>query len=285
MNNTSLIKKCPICHSEKLFSTGIFIESNEIIYCNLCQHQFNNCSLDDFNNSIQKFEHHSGTAPKTKDLQRRTKRLNKIFKEFIPKSIKNGRYLDIGCSDGFTLGVAKEYGLNAYGVETAKKPGNIAKQNGFDVHIGSLESAKFNDNSFDVISLFEVIEHIPNPNPILKEIFRILDSNGILIISTGNARSISARVLKANWDYYDLFGHGGHINFYCKNSIELLCNDHNLKIKKILTRRISLTSCPNSGRITDYFLKILSEILSFPIKKIGLGHDMIVSFSSQKNSL
>ena len=285
MNNTSLIKKCPACRSEILSSTGVFIENNEIIQCNLCQHQFNNCSLDDFNNSMQKFEHHSGTSPKKKDLQRRVKRLNKIFKRFIPKSIKKGRYLDIGCSDGFTLGVAKKYGLNSHGVEIAKKPGNIAKKNGFNVHIGPLESAQFKDNSFDVISLFEVIEHVPDPEAILKEIYRILNNNGVLIISTGNAQSISARVLKSNWDYYDFYGHGGHINFYCKNSIELLCNNHNLKINKILTRRISLTSSPNSGNILDYFLKIISEIISFPIGKIGLGHDMIVSFSPKKNSL
>jgi len=282
MNNVALIQKCPVCQGSDLSSTGIFIGKNEIIGCNLCHHQFNNCSLDDFNSSIQKFERHSGTSPKKKDIQRRAKRLNNIFNKFIPKSIKNGRYLDIGCSDGFTLGVAKKYGLNSYGVETAKRPGNIAKKNGFNVHIGSLESAQFKNNSFDIISLFEVIEHIPDPSTLLKEISRILKNDGILIISTGNTQSVSASILKANWDYYNLYPHGGHINFYCKNSIELLCNNHNLKIKKILTRRVSLTSRPKSGKIIDHLLKILSEIFSFSIGKMGLGHDMIVSFSSQK---
>ena len=114
-----------------------------------------------------------------------TKPYKKIFK-YLKRESVNGSLLDIGCSNGEFMYSAKKEGFAVSGVELNSYTAKIAKNNGLNVFIGSLENANFSYGSFDVIFLGDLIEHVEDPEKLVKKCFELLKMNGILIVSTPN---------------------------------------------------------------------------------------------------
>ena len=102
----------------------------------------------------------------------------------IERYKKNGgRLLDVGTGFGFFLSEMKERGWEVVGVEISKQAITYARNGlGLTVHEGPLEKIGFPENDFDVVSGFYVIEHLPNPMEFLKECYRILNPEGILLL-------------------------------------------------------------------------------------------------------
>ena len=96
------------------------------------------------------------------------------------------RALEIGCGTGQFLEKLRSTGWNATGVELAEQPAAIARNRGFEVHTGRLESAEFSAASFDAVHLYMVLEHVPHPTETLTEIYRLLEPGGWLVFSVPN---------------------------------------------------------------------------------------------------
>jgi len=109
-----------------------------------------------------------------------------------------GRILDIGCGIGSFIYAAEKIGWQAYGVDIGPAI-SVAKEHNLSVFKGRLEDASFPENYFDVISMFDVIEHISDLNSLMETIRKNLRNNGLLIIKTPNLRCLTARLLKQNW--------------------------------------------------------------------------------------
>lgn len=271
-----LITNCPACGQDRFSHTGIIIENHELLRCTECGQQINSCSREDFEVAASSFQQSQGTAPSPSDQPRRVKRISKYLSAAL-KSINTQSqgqltHLDIGCSDGFTMEVAQSLGFSSMGVETAQAPAENAINKGLNVFHGQLEEKGFSAEEFDLITLFEVIEHIPEPLTLMAEIQRILKKGGCLLITTGNVRSLTAWLLKNDWDYYQFTTHGGHISFFSPSSIRHLGSRVGLETLNITTRRVSLTAQPNSHKL----LKYLAELITLPVSATGWGHDMIV---------
>jgi 2-polyprenyl-3-methyl-5-hydroxy-6-metoxy-1,4-benzoquinol methylase len=100
------------------------------------------------------------------------------------------RLLDIGCALGSMLEEAKAAGWDSVGVETSEFAAKYAAENtGCPVYAGTLEKAAFRSESFDVVTLMDVIEHVPEPIALINEIFRVLRPGGVLFIVTPNFSS------------------------------------------------------------------------------------------------
>jgi 2-polyprenyl-3-methyl-5-hydroxy-6-metoxy-1,4-benzoquinol methylase len=125
-----------------------------------------------------------------------------IFQKIIDKIIifkPQGRLLDVGCSVGILLDVAQKNGFDVKGVEVSTWASEFARQKGFDVITGGLLDAKYSENSFDVVVLNHVLEHLPNPVAILLEAKRILKGDGLLVIGVPNFGSYMAAIKKGKW--------------------------------------------------------------------------------------
>ncbi|MEK7091930.1 MAG: class I SAM-dependent methyltransferase [Patescibacteria group bacterium] len=113
-----------------------------------------------------------------------------------------GRLLDIGCSNGQFMYWARERGLNPVGVELNSGTAEIAQRNGLEVFIGTLDQAHFPDQSFDLIFLGDLIEHVSDPRMIIKECQRLLSPGGFLAIITPNLDCFWS---KSTWQLYRWF--------------------------------------------------------------------------------
>jgi len=112
--------------------------------------------------------------------------------------------LDVGCSSGDRLIVMKDAGLVPAGVEISPAADYASQRLGLDVRRGTLEEAHFEDGRFRAVTLYNVLEHIHDPRPVLGEVRRILAPRGWLAIQVPNAASLQARVFGRRWAAMDV---------------------------------------------------------------------------------
>lgn len=124
-------------------------------------------------------------------------RLKELVSEFEPFR-ETGRILDVGCGQGLLLEEAKSQGWSCYGTEYSEDAIDFGRARGFVMHVGELKADSFEPNSFDVVALTEVVEHMSNPLEDLRTVSGFLRDGGFLYLTTPNFNSLSRRTLGAS---------------------------------------------------------------------------------------
>ena len=145
-----------------------------------------------------------------------------------------------------------------------------------ELHQGLLEEQHFPAASFDVVTLFEVIEHLPAPMALLHECHRILRPNGILVASTGNTASWTVAAMQARWDYFQIAQDAGHVSFFNPRSIALVAARTGFGVAHIGTTRVRFFEESAAPRWLYRLGKIAAEFANLPARLLGTGHDMLV---------
>lgn len=155
---------------------------------------------------------------------------------------QKGKLLDIGAGTGDFLLTAKNDGWETIGVEPSERAKNIAKEKGisFVEEISALES-----NSLDVITMWHVLEHVPNLEHQIRELKRLLKPTGTLIVAVPNYKSFDAGHYETFWAAYDVPIHFWH---FSKKSIQLLFERVDMKLEKILPMKFD-----------SFYVSLLSE--------------------------
>jgi len=147
-------------------------------------------------------------------------------------SNKKGKLFDVGAATGFFINLAKEYGFSVSGVEISDFAADIARKRGFDVKTGVLEFKEIDKESFDVITMLDVIEHMPDPEVSLQISNKILKSGGLLVINTPDSGSIYSKMMGKNWhllippEHIHLFNKDGIKKLLQRNGFELVMSTH-----------------------------------------------------------
>ena len=117
--------------------------------------------------------------------------------------------LDIGCGTGELLGQIRRGGnQHLTGIEPSPRAAAVAReQHGLNVRTGTLEQARFPDESFDTVLLSHSLEHLPSPRKTMSEIQRVLKPGGAVVIWAPNARSMAASILGRYWMGWDVPRH------------------------------------------------------------------------------
>ena len=116
------------------------------------------------------------------------KRYNEILDQFEPYR-KTNKLLDVGCGIGYFLEVAKKRGWEVYGTEYTDEAMRICSDKGIEMSHGALEDDTFDSGTFDIITSFEVIEHINNPAEDAQYIHKFLRKGGLFYLTTPNFNS------------------------------------------------------------------------------------------------
>ena len=152
----------------------------------------------------------------------------KLLQRFKDK----GKLLDVGCAEGFFLKTAEKI-YDVEGIEISKYASVYAKKNlKLNVKEATLQDFKTNTR-YDIITLWDVIEHLHNPIQQLRIINGLLKKEGVLVISTGDISSLSAKISGRKWH---LMTPPQHLQFFSKKSLINAIERSGFSIEKILYR-------------------------------------------------
>lgn len=142
-----------------------------------------------------------------------------------------GNLLDLGAGTGEFLMTAKQKGWSVVGVEPSEKARSIASTKNIELITSTSTLA---ENSFDVITMWHVLEHVPGYNQQIIELKRLLKPDGVLIVAVPNFNSFDAKYYKEFWAAFDVPRHLFH---FSKTAIRKIFESHDMKLEKILPMR------------------------------------------------
>lgn len=195
----------------------------------------------------------------------------KLFQNLVNPS---SAVLDYGAGNGFLVSKLKKQHWNAFGVEPSSYARKQAEQFNTKLY-SSLE--ELGDQKFSAISLWHVLEHIPNYKEVLIQLTALLEEEGYLILALPNYNSWDASYYNSFWAAYDVPRHAYH---FSKESIAILAEEFNLnliKVKPMLfdSFYVSYLSEKNKGSkipfIKGIFIGFLSNCVGF-FKKEHSSH-------------
>jgi 2-polyprenyl-3-methyl-5-hydroxy-6-metoxy-1,4-benzoquinol methylase len=137
---------------------------------------------------------------------------------------------------------AKQNGWNTIGVEPSEKAKGIAIGKGIQF---SDSTEELESNSFDVITMWHVLEHVPNLEIQIKELKRLVKPNGTIIIAVPNFKSYDANYYGKFWAAFDVPIHFWH---FSKTAIKLLFEKEDIKLEKVLPMKFD-----------SFYVSLLSE--------------------------
>ncbi|MDR4508713.1 MAG: class I SAM-dependent methyltransferase [Candidatus Brocadiaceae bacterium] len=128
--------------------------------------------------------------------------LRQIIKKYNIRADEHKRVLDIGCAGGAFLKAAHDLGFSVTGVEPSAWLCEYGKNEyGLDIRSGVLSDYDFDAASFDIISLWDVVEHLPMPCKVLSRAHTLLKDDGLLIVNYPDYDSWAARFLGSRWPF------------------------------------------------------------------------------------
>ena len=237
-------KKCPWCNSENnhqfLALKDYFLTQEEfkILECNECKLLFTSpCPTPDKIGNYYKSEDYLSHNEEKKGLF--AKIYNKVKKINIKNKFNitvNGQQstdnnlLDIGCGVGDFLLYAKEKGCNVTGIEPGEDARKIAEKK-LDCKILSPEELQnIPDNSFDIITMWHVLEHVADLKTEIHHLQRILKKDGRLVLALPNYKSYDAEYYKDKWAAYDV---PRHLSHFSQTSIKNIFKETTLQLVDI----------------------------------------------------
>lgn len=230
---------CLICKSEKLITLKDYTKFN-LTKCGKCGFVF----MKQIPTTEELSKHYSTYSyGREQYLSPITiKNYNLLLDEF-EKYRKNNRLLDVGCGMGFFLEQAKKRGWEVYGTEYSPKAVEINEAKGIKMMQGQLNSTLFKDTDFDIVTSFEVIEHINNPLEEVREIYKLLRKGGLFYCTTPNFNSLLRYYLKEN---YNVINYPEHLSYYTKKTLNKLLTENGFRQLKTLAHGISITRLETS---------------------------------------
>ncbi len=258
-----LVAKCDLCNRTNF--TFLFKSPDKKINNNLFRwYKCNNCGLIFLNplpsvsesGAHYSLEYHLRNKKNSETYFKLEKLANSkllVFKLLRPLfrttyAVPKGRLLDVGCGSGEFLLQMKNK-MDCYGID----PNALCcEAQNIRIYKKTLAEAKFPNKFFDIITLYDVLEHLPNPLETLAEARRILKPSGILIVRVPNSESLLFKLFGKHWPGADTPHHAFIFNTH---TLKEYLKDSELIIKKI--RCMSTPYC-----IVAILLKIINKNLT-----------------------
>jgi len=234
----SSLNYCPCCKKKNLKLLHKFQE-DYLNKCEFCGLAFDSRkpSNEELKNYYQRYSY-SKLRPCPSATAQSFLNLINEFRKYR----KNGNILDIGCGQGDFLFEAQKHGWKTFGSEYSDSAISLCRNRGLNVVKEPISLFSFGNMKFDVITSFEVIEHIQTPNEFLETARSLLRPGGIFYFTTPNFNSILRHLEGSK---FAIICYPEHLCFYSKKTIRHLSEKNGFIIKKISTTGIDLARLRN----------------------------------------
>jgi len=192
-----------------------------------------------------------------------------------------GRHLlDVGAYCGYFLEVARERGFRAEGLELSRWAADHARRSGFTVHSEPLVQRARAGTRYDVLTMWDVLEHLPDPREELRAARALLGPGGRLHLSTIDTGSLIARLLGARWPWLmDM-----HLVYFDRATLSALLEETGFRVLSIRTYSHTVSagyllrkvgaSFPALGALARAAARVVPPRWPIPV---NLGDNMLVS--------
>lgn len=160
---------------------------------------------------------------------------------------RTGRILDFGSGSGAFLEVARDLGWHAHGVEFGEAAALCAEK-GFEVHEGPLGADRFPAGHFDVVTAFEVVEHLAHPRKELESVARSIRPGGACYLTTPNFDSLSRRLLRERWR---IVSYPEHLNYFTTATLTRLVETTGFRRVSVTTSGLSVAELRRGSGAID----------------------------------
>lgn len=150
--------------------------------------------------------------------------IRSVFNKYAGKT-KTEQIIDIGCGTGINLDILKNYGKRIIGVDNSEVAISYAKERGYEdiLLVNDISKLPYSDNTTGIITMLDVLEHLPEENKALKECHRILKNGGLLIVTVPAYQFL--------WSEHDIALH--HYRRYTARKLKHILEQNNFRIVKI----------------------------------------------------
>lgn len=190
------------------------------------------------------------------------------FFSYADRWCKEKKFLDIGCATGMLLQHMKKLNWKEKGVEVCEEAARygIGKR-GVDIVIGTLQAARFNNESFSAVHCSHLVEHLTDPRSFFAEVRRILKPSGLFIVATPNIDGFQAKLFKEKWRS----AIADHMVLFSKKTLENYFSEYGFTVLKNKTwGGLAEGSAPRVlKRITDRTVKVLGwgDVMIYLVQK------------------
>jgi SAM-dependent methyltransferase len=184
----------------------------------------------------------------------------KYLTDFVRILGKTGRLLDIGAATGYFMRIAETKGWKVHGIEISAYAAELGKSRGLDIETGTVHQTTFAKESFDLVTMWDVVEHMPDPILDIKKIRTLIKPNGLVAINTPDSGSLFARILGSRWH---LFVPPEHIFYFNRNSLRMLLERNGFEVLEV--------GCVGKRFTVEYIMHTLSRWQNLGIWKKLLG--------------
>lgn len=235
--------KCLVCKSNNIKTLAGY-EKHDLVQCRSCRFVFMRRIP-----TIEELTAHYSLYPYDKEQFLSPVTIvsyNNLLQTFNQYKSRN-TVLDYGCGQGWLLDVARENGWKTYGTEYSAVAVDKCRKKGITMHQGELNPANYEPESFDVIIMSEVIEHINNPEEELIKMFSLLRKGGLLYITTPNFNCYLRYYLK---EKYHIIEYPEHLSYYTMKTLNRVLVNTGFKKVKMETTGVSITHFTQSVNST-----------------------------------
>ncbi|MEO5345492.1 MAG: class I SAM-dependent methyltransferase [Magnetococcus sp. YQC-9] len=252
---------CPLCHGR---DATFRVQAREapVHECQVCGVLFLHPMPDEERlQTIYQAHYYASWGGETWDKAvREQKKLNfrTHLQRIRPLITSKGRLLDVGAARGELVETALELDFDAYGVERSSHGAAQAKkQLGTDrVLAARIEDAELGTQPFDVITLFDLIEHVTEPDRVLTRVVDHLAPGGVLYLVTPDSASISLRLMGRYWWHYK----PEHLFYFNRTNLVRLLEKHGLMTLESGSNRKSLTLIYLLNQLATFEIPLITPI-------------------------
>lgn len=226
----------------------------------------------------ERYQHMSDIHFNLNGQQSRVRVFEHVVGALVRRHPRPGRVLDVGCFTGTLLEVAAGRGWEPWGVEINKVASGYARDDlGYQVSTCELKAAGYESDFFDAVTMTDVAEHVIDPRETFEEVFRVLKSGGLLVMTVPNAKvqipkeNLRRRLGKGGGV---VIGGLGHINHFSVSSMRRLLRRTGFDGIRIGCMIPEQQSTAKMDRAKRAYIAVARAVRA--VTRIHIGHELLV---------